>query len=243
MKNWFDGFKIAWAMLTAIPVFKSFEFGTNAGRSVAFYPLVGLLLGLIMWGLSVPVNYLLPETISSIALFAIYTLMYGALHTDGFIDTVDALISYKSPEEMVQIMKDPHVGAQGSVYLILFMLMKAALFTAVDPCTFVVVPLLSRYSAVMAMSHFPYLSSGSMARVQNEFLHKKHLIIASITLLISVAFLGMNTLFLLPIAILWPLAVGSKLNKKLGGLNGDTYGFLIETCELLLLLTLVILFK
>ena len=35
----------------------------------------------------------------------------GGFHVDGFMDTVDAIRSYRSKEEKLEILKDPHIGS------------------------------------------------------------------------------------------------------------------------------------
>ena len=51
-------------------------------------------------------------------------LAVGAVHLDGFCDTVDALSSHAAPEKKRAILKDPHIGAfaglYGAGYLLLF---------------------------------------------------------------------------------------------------------------------------
>jgi len=239
IRTWFEAFKLSWAMMTAIPLFNKFSDRKDlAGKSVAFYPLVGLVLGLMIWVISIPIEMIFPETVAPYILFVLYTLSYGALHTDGLADILDALLSYKPADEAIKILKDPNIGAQGAVYLFLFLILKAVLFSTVSLFHFIAIPLLSRFAIVIAMKQFSYLSSGSMAKSQTAQLTKTDVIIAASSVLFIFPFAGLNALFMIPLAILTPLVVGKVITKRLGGLNGDSYGTVVEITELVLLLLL-----
>jgi adenosylcobinamide-GDP ribazoletransferase len=54
-------------------------------------------------------------------------LLTGGIHLDGLCDTCDALGSHQSRERMLEIMKDPHIGAFGVMGCVLYLL---ALFAA-----------------------------------------------------------------------------------------------------------------
>ncbi len=239
IRTWYEAFKHSWAMMTAIPLFTKFSDRRDlAGKTVAFYPLIGLILGLLIWAISFPLEMLFPETVTPYILFVIYTLSYGALHTDGLADTLDALLSYKPAEEAIKILKDPNIGAQGAVYLFLILILKAVLFSSISVFHFVAIPLLSRFAIVFAMKQFTYLSSGSMGKSQTSQLTQTDIIIAACTVLLVIPFVGLNALFMIPLAILTPLLVGKVITKRLGGVNGDSYGAIAELTELVLLLLL-----
>lgn len=226
--------------MTNIPLFHSFSLKTDlSGKSVAFYPLIGLLLGLLVWGISIPLSCLFPESLLPFLLFGIYTLSYGALHTDGLADTLDALLSYKEPEEAAKILKDPHLGAQGAVYLTIFILIKAVTFAEVSPFDFVAIPMLSRFGVLIGMYYFPYIRSGAMARSQHKQFTKRDFLFASATLLLIFPFTELRGLFMLPLSIAVTLICAKWITKRLTGLNGDSYGFIIEINELVLLLLTV----
>ncbi len=223
--------------MTNIPLFHSFSLQTDlSGKSAVFYPLVGLLLGLILWAVSIPLGLVFPEKLLPYLLFGIYTLSYGALHTDGFADTTDALLSYKGPEEAAKILKDPNIGAQGAVYLVIFILIKAVSFAQVSVWDFIAIPMLARYGIVIAIFRFPYLKWGNMGRSQHEQFTKKDFIVSSLSLFLILPFTGFNAFILLPAALILPLIMGKWITGRLSGLNGDSYGFITETSELLLLL-------
>ena len=83
MKQLFKGFALALSMLTTIPFFKihTFEKGIN-GHAVMFYPLVGLLLGSILWGVYTLLAPYITSTHLTVLLFALWVLLTGAIHLD-----------------------------------------------------------------------------------------------------------------------------------------------------------------
>ena len=92
MREIFKGFALAVSMLTTVPFFKVHDFykGIN-GYAVMFYPLVGFLLGLVLWGIHSVLTPYAPSLHVGIIIFVLWVLLTGALHLDGFSDTVDGL--------------------------------------------------------------------------------------------------------------------------------------------------------
>jgi len=112
--------KLALSFLTTIP-FPSIGLVSDEemSRTVAFFPLVGLIVG----GVNLVV-YLLGLKFWSPAVAAwlwliTNAIITGGLHLDGWIDTFDALGSRKSRSEMLVIMKDSRIGAMGGIAAVL----------------------------------------------------------------------------------------------------------------------------
>lgn len=240
IKNYITAFKIAWSMMTAIPLFRSFEFkeGFN-GKAVSLYPLIGLILGMITWGISLLANQIYPALVANSIVFVLYTLFTGGLHLDGFADTSDALSSLAPKEKAIEILKDPRIGALGAVHLILLILLKWALFISIPTQLFVIIPLLSRLSAVISINRFPYLSTGSMSVKQKSELRRGDLILGLLFMFAVVPFWGVISLIFLPLPWFFSELFGRKIESRLGGLNGDSYGYIIELSELLYLILIV----
>ena len=57
---------------------------------------------------------------------AIPLLVTGGFHVDGFMDTTDALSSYREKEERLRILKDPHIGAFAVIGVVIYYLLYAA---------------------------------------------------------------------------------------------------------------------
>lgn len=234
------GLRLAFSMMTILPFFRMHEFkvGSN-GVAAAYYPVVGLALGGIVYTLYALLHGFLPENFLRVALFVLFTALYGALHLDGFVDTVDGI--FAPPARALDVMKEPTVGAIGAIYGFLFLALKLAAFLSIEEFwLFVFVPMLSRFGGALAVFSFPYVRPSGMGYAAKlEF--TAPLFIYSALLVLCVLALANIWLFaLFAIAALKAASVSSWLSRRFGGLSGDMYGFVIESTELALLCVIVI---
>ena len=116
-------FFLAWQFLTILPGWRSEQEVSPylLGRSTAFYPLVGLLLGLILWASYWVFSLAFSRTVCDGLVLLVLVLVTGAFHLDGMADTLDGMAAGKSTEERLLIMKDHRVGTFGVVGLILIL--------------------------------------------------------------------------------------------------------------------------
>ena len=117
---------IAFSTYSKIPM-PHFKWDPKALQySMCAFPLVGAVIGageFVIWYLF---GFLLQwSEVFTAALLTIFPILItGGIHMDGFLDTVDAKSSYKSKEEKLQILKDPHTGAfaiiRGCLYFLIY---------------------------------------------------------------------------------------------------------------------------
>ena len=228
----FKGFALAFNMMSIIPFFKVHDFfkGIN-GYSAMFYPLVGFILGLILWATYLLLHSHMPTTHLSVIIFGMWVLLTGALHLDGFSDSVDGLFVAK--DKALEVMKDSHVGGMGMTFTIVFLLLKLSSVIHFEAYYLLpVILMLSRLNATLSIYFYNYISSG-IGKLIKEELDKKHLFFAVLYTL-ALAFI-FNFLIAFIISILVLILSAWFFKKRLGGLNGDIYGFIIEVTELALL--------
>jgi len=233
MKNMFSGFALAISLLTTLPFFKIHNFykGIN-GYSVMFYPLVGFLLGLILYATHSILSPYIPPMHLGIIIFTLLVLLTGALHLDGFSDTVDGL--YVSKEKALQVMKDSHIGGMGMIITATFLILKASSLANFE--AFYLLPIilmLSRLNAVLAIYFYPYISEGGMASLAKSELKKSQMLIALFYSLVLAFFF--NEMILVVSSLLILFVIKLFFMKRYGGFSGDIYGFSIEVTELILL--------
>jgi adenosylcobinamide-GDP ribazoletransferase len=238
------GFLLAWKFLTILPGGKK-DTGINPrdlGRSMSYYPLVGLLLGILLWGAYGLFSHAFPRTLCDGLVILLLAVITGALHLDGLADTLDGMAAGKTAEERLRIMRDHRVGTFGAVGLILILGMKFLALNSlpedVTGKTLLVALTLSRWSMVQLTYRTRYARpEGGLGKVFKENVKKREMVIATFLSLII-------ALFLLRFwgAVLW-LAVGVSalgiqllFQKKIGGITGDILGAANETHELLVLL-------
>ena len=176
--------------------------------SVRYFPLIGLVLGIIYAAFAalllsfLPQNgILLPHHVVAAILLILPILLTGGLHCDGFMDTMDGLFSGRSRERMLEIMKDSRVGANGVFAFVLLMifdwsilldlLQSAWLFPALFA-----MPIVSRLMMVVAISAFPYARPVGMGKAFKDGGTKSVLYGAFFYTLILVFFPGVAADFL-----------------------------------------------
>ncbi len=233
VKHLFAGFALAISMLTTLPIFKIHNFfkGIN-GYAVMSYPLVGAILGAVLWGVYLLLLPFFPETHLHMVLFVLWVVLTGALHLDGFSDTVDGLFVPKERAEAV--MKDPHAGGMGMIFSITFLLFKASSLWFLDALYLLpIILMLSRFNTVLAIYLFPYIRKEGMSTLAKQEFTKTQLIIS--TLFVVTVIIFSKCWLLLAFSLFTLFLIKRFFIKRLGGFSGDIYGFLIEVTELVLL--------
>src|SRR5262245_55001375 len=115
----------AFAFLTRLPVWAGPLRDADLGRSVSFFPLVGLVLGLVLTGLGSLMSGALSPPLAATLLVALLAGMTGGLHLDGVADVFDALGGGRGDRKrMLDIMRDSRIGAHGAAALVLLLLAK-----------------------------------------------------------------------------------------------------------------------
>ena len=226
----------AFAFLTRLPIRAGAITDRDLGRSVGFFPLVGLVLGLLTAGLAYAFAEFFPPSMVAVLLVAAGALLTGGLHLDGLSDLFDGLAGGQGDRaRTLAIMRDSRIGAQGAVAVVLVLAAKiAATSVLVDGrqyAALVAVPVIGRFAVAPAIVLFPYTRPEGLGRAFNGEAGWVQLVLAAVTLgavLMAFGFsLGQPALAGLLTAIVLALA----LRVKLGGLTGDVYGAIIEIAE------------
>lgn len=217
------------------------------GRAFAWYPIVGLLIGLILAALAwILVWTPLSAAVRAGIILGAWIAVTGALHLDGFLDSCDALFAPVDVERRLAILKDVHAGAFGVVGVLWLMGMKWSLLAhllAASPMTpiLLLAPLWGRWMLVWAAGRFPYARrSSSLGGFMRQGLGMREIGLASVFALAlhvgTVIWFG-PTLFWIGLAPLVGIALARWAAGRLGGgLTGDLYGALCEVVELTVLL-------
>ena len=78
------------------------------GLMTACLPLVGAMIGGLWYALSLLGRALLPDALTAALIAALPFLLTGFMHLDGFMDTSDAILSWRPLEQRQTILKDVH---------------------------------------------------------------------------------------------------------------------------------------
>lgn len=239
----YRSFLIALQFLTRIPVvLKNQPTEQEIGHSLAYYPLVGMLLGLILVGLGWLLSGFSAPWISASIVLAAWVLLTGGLHLDGLSDSADAWIGgMGNQEKTLAIMKDPNCGPMGVIAIILVMLLKiTTLHTLIQVGEWAVLLtsiILARTMLVLLFLTTHYVRNiglGTCLAIH----HSRHRCIAIvITVLLCTLLLIQNGYVLMLITLTMFLFLRHIMLKRIGGTTGDTAGALIELSEVIVLLT------
>jgi adenosylcobinamide-GDP ribazoletransferase len=120
--------------LTSAPVPWTWTGGEGPlGRSLPWFPVVGLLTGGVLGGVCYGLQPVLPALPLAALLVALMAGVSGGLHLDGLSDSADGLLSSRPRERALEIMKDSHVGAMGVIAIVLVLLAKFSLLVPLAP--------------------------------------------------------------------------------------------------------------
>ena len=241
------GFFVSLRFLTIIPLpLRREASAEEIGRSVIYFPLVGLFLGLILVGLDQLFGLALPLFLVNALLIITMVILTGALHLDGFIDTCDGIMVRSSAEDRLRVMADSHVGSFGIIGACCLLLVKYAALASVPEdlriSTLIIMPVLSRWAMVYAIFAFPYAKKAGTGQTFKQQAGWQGMALATvIALVISLLLAGLSSLALM--AALWLIVFGvaAFLRLRLDGLTGDTYGTINELSEVLALILLPLL--
>lgn len=215
------------------------------GRSLLFYPLVGLLFGLILWAL----NFVLagaPLLLHAVLLLTVWVLLSGALHLDGLADSADAWLGgFGDRERTLTIMKDPRSGPIAVVTLVLVLLLKfAALLALIEQqqtMALIIVPLLGRAALLGLFLTTPYVRAGGLGQALADHLPRRAgWWVLAVSALACVVIAGFNAVAALLIAVGVFVWLRRVMMRRLGGTTGDTAGALLELLEMAVLVGLVL---
>ncbi|AWL28738.1 adenosylcobinamide-GDP ribazoletransferase [Acinetobacter defluvii] len=239
-------FLIALQFLTTFPIqLKSMPSPQQNGQSLLFYPVVGLLIGLILFFIAYIFQNLPIILLASIILF-VWIWLTGGLHLDGLADTADAWVGgFGDKERTLAIMKDPSCGPIGVLSLIMVCLLKwSAIYVLLQQkilFALVIFPVLGRIAPLILFLTTPYVRKNGLGTALTEYIPKQWAIFTVlIALLIPVYFSWMG-IFSSLIFILSLFYLRLKFIQRIEGITGDTVGASIEILEMLTLFSFVVL--
>lgn len=208
----------------------------DLGRSLIYFPIVGLFIGLFL-ALIFNILGFLSYPVKIILILIIYIIITGAIHLDGFIDTCDGLYAGRSKEEILAIMRDPHTGAMGVIGLVCLLLFKFVVFLSLPEeiliKTLIVVVVFGRWSQVFSC----YISKDTLqegtARYFIEYVDTKTIFFTTLfTLGLSLMLLKVKSVVSFLISGFIVFSFVNFVKRKIGGVTGDTVGAASEVAEI-----------
>lgn len=251
MKKYFKGFLMAISMFTIIPLPK-YEWDDEGGKNIMkFYPVIGLIVGVIWYGVFRILNLLGASIMVTTAVTLITPfILTGMLHLDGYMDVCDALLSRRDKQEKLRILKDPHTGAFAVISVImLFILNFSTLHTVISnninestinnfngsSVGLILIPIISRSLMGYLLLSKESMKASSLGAFFKQGTGKADkvvllsgLIIAS---LISVFIFGIYGLIMILGMILISVFLVNNAAKEFDGMSGDSAGYGLVIAE------------
>ena len=213
----------------------------HLAHSTGFFPLVGIIIGLILAGSYWLLHHVLPWSVVSGLLLVGVAVLSGALHLDGFIDTFDGIGGHKPSQARRRVMRDSRAGAFGIVSVVFLLLVKYLSLSSVPESlvmpTLILMPTISRWAMTYAIFAYPYARPAGLGTVFKRGTDWRRLLLASGIALAAVIplFRWAGLVIMLGVWLI-ALAMASYLKDKFAGLTGDTYGAINEVTEVAVLI-------
>ncbi len=236
-KRYSQAFFLALSLLTRLPVTTLDDIQANdSGLSVLFYPLVGLIIGCLLFLPVLLFPHASPSVLSAIVI-SVWASITGGLHLDGLADSADAWLGGGDDKKKThRIMKDPFVGAAGVIAVVCVLLLKFSALTSIVQAglgsLIILVPIVGRGMILLLFVTTQYVRSQGMASDIFEYLPRTDAKwVLGICLLVGVVFSMWGMLC----ALIGFWLLRRLMLKRLGGFTGDTAGASVELTEMLFL--------
>lgn len=252
MKSAWSGLLVAFSMYSAIPV-PQVQWEKRTMRwALSFLPLIGVLIGVLEWlWFWFCTHFAAEELFYAVGAALLPLFVSGGIHLDGLCDTCDALCSYGDREKRLSILKDPHVGAFGPMWLIAFLLAETGCFAQIYTRPALLPLALAGFALARCMGGCkvvltPCAKDSGLAHLFAENSDQKAvavMLLIELMVYLAVAGLlvcavphGLNAAMVWAVVLLVWYGVHEQLTRRIfGGITGDLAGFGISIAELLAL--------
>lgn len=211
--------------------------------SLLFFPFVGLVLGIIVYGADqlLILAGLQDSAFRAISLLCLSSLLTGFLHLDGVSDIADAFGGGKNREQVFRILKDCHKGSFGVAALIFVLLIKAVGWNLllVQGKAFALPFILITGRTVQALmitflpNAQPFSSSAARLATTSTTIRALLFLIALCSIWLSLLFMTPGAAVKLVLGCGGAIALfGWYCKRRIGGITGDCIGTGNEITEI-----------
>ena len=237
--------------MTRIPINIDTGFDEEFHKTITYFPLVGLVLGVLIYIIGLVSGIFFDSFITSIIVTLALVILTGGLHIDGLGDTFDAIYSNRDKERMLEIMKDSRLGTNSLLAILFLVLIKIGLLNSLISanlmCLIIFMPMISRLAVIVMLYKTVTPRKVGMG---NIFIGKATLgmfitatVYTSVILVLISKFIFLSTninliklLSSILAVMLFNQLFKKSVYKKIDGVTGDILGCSIELGELVFLL-------
>lgn len=227
---------LALAFLTRLPVRVRDNEDVDVGRSVAFFPVVGIVLGAAIVLLVRLLDGALPASVLAVLSATLLAALTGGLHLDGVADTFDALGAPTADRaRMLDILRDSRIGAHGAAALVLLVLLQVTVLHAViadrELGILLAFPVVARWVAALVIVLFPYARSRGLGVAFHAHAQRADVAVATAITALVVLVTGWIALLAALVTAALVLLFVWRVARRLGGVTGDVCGAAIEIAQ------------
>lgn len=239
------GFLTLISFFTRIPVGNKIEYKEeNFIKALSLYTLMGAVIGIFLVLIYLIFNNVYIVFIRGLLLTLSYIIITGGIHLDGTADTSDGIFSGRTGERIFEIMSDSHIGTFGVLSIIMVVLSQFVLFSYIDVYSCFMMPVVGRTCVITASWNKKYAKkSKGMGTLFIESIDSKVLFI-NLLILFVLCLLSRYRLVILTAsfaAIMLSYFISCKIEDKIGGMTGDTCGFITEISQIIFMILVLLL--
>jgi adenosylcobinamide-GDP ribazoletransferase len=248
IRNEFELFLTAIMFFTRIPVPEIFYSEEKLNKSSKYFPLVGILIGLIASLSFMLASFIFSKEISILISILLTVIITGGFHEDGFTDFIDGIGGGYTKEKIILIMKDSRIGAFGAMAIFFMFSFKFFLIKDIPekliPFALVLANSISRLNSISILMSLNYLSEDGKSKPLATRMSLSDFILCFVFGVLPVfLFFNLYILILFPILIFCRYLFILYLKKNIGGYTGDTLGAFQVISEILVYFSLIGLLK
>lgn len=213
----------------------------DLGRSLRYYPLIGLGLGAVLVAAQYALSKRLAPLPTAAVVLVLLVVLSGALHWDGVADLCDGFYKGKDKSEILAIMKDSHCGAMAIVAIVCLFALKLSFLASLPPAwlwkSLLLMPVAGRWGMVLLAAGSGYARGEGTAKAYVDHAGFPEAAIAAlITVTAAGLVMGAAGLIMMTAVSLMTLAFRRYVISKIGGVTGDVLGACGELSECAFLL-------
>lgn len=208
-------------------------------QAARYFPLVGVLVGLIGAAVTLAAALVLPVSLAIILGMAATILATGAFHEDGFSDACDGFGGGWEKAQVLAIMKDSRVGSYGVIGVALLLLAKWNALMEMDE-SFLLSALVaghavSRFASTTLIYALDYVRDDDSAKSKPLAVRMGPgaLAVAAVFGLVPALLLPLPELaYALVAVVVTTLLAARYFKRRIGGYTGDCLGATQQATEL-----------
>lgn len=216
------------------------------GKSVSWFPVIGWIVGILLCTIYFFMKPLNIPLLTGFILVISELAITGATLADGLMDSSDGLFSGRSRERSLEIMKDSLIGAFGLLSILVVTFLKTFSLAAADSYMYlllIAMPTIGRLNLVISICEYPYARPYGIGRAFAVHRSPHAVSFAVLAAFLPALYFGYVYVILMGASLVLGLFLNRWIVGKIGGVTGDTYGFVTEITEAFIAFLFIIIVK